>query len=93
MTEITVDFEFELHEIVYLKHAEYSRNMKPVRHIIIERSAVECHGGVQKMYRLLDGQRLIPEPILTKSLPIPEGWDVAAFIDKLKNRDEKKKTS
>ena len=92
MSAITVDFEFELFDIVYLKHAEYSRKFSPVKHIITERVAIECHGGIQKSYHLFDGKGSVPEPILSKSKPAYEGWNTLELPDETKQPAAEKET-
>jgi hypothetical protein len=70
MSSLTVEFAFEIGNIVYFRSARHDSRNQPTRYLVFERGAFECHGGVQKMYRV-DGfpDRWISEPCLTTEEP------------------------
>jgi len=74
MSSITVDFEFEIGDTVYFKAARHNLSDSPKGFTVCERGAVECHGGVQRFYRLTgfdnkDPLSGIPCVALTKDKP------------------------
>lgn len=67
MSTLTTEFAFELGQTVYFRNAENNRNSTPKPYTVWERTATECHGGIQRFYIL--GRhpelQLIPEIALT----------------------------
>lgn len=89
MSSVTVDFDFEIGDEVYLKTARSSFRETPSAVMIIERVAQECHGGVQRLYQLFGYDNLVPELVLTKQqppfqTPTTEQWEA---ITKERRRD------
>ena len=66
---LTVEFAFDIGEMVYCKAAAHRRDSFPRRFIILERLAQQCPGGVQLHYKLngVDGNHL--EIALTRDKP------------------------
>lgn len=72
MSSITVKFEFEIGDFVYYRNAMNDRTHSPFRHIVHERIAQECHGGIQRLYRLDGQEEEIPEVVLRSTPPLFE---------------------
>ena len=68
---ITVAFEFDIGELVFFSDAQHTRGHRPKQFCVTERLAQECHGGVQKLYRLsgTDPRQMHPEIALTREEP------------------------
>jgi len=69
MSEITVNFEFELGDMVYFKSAQHSLGKRPLRFVVYERLAQQCHGGIQRLYKLGTITELVPEILLRNREP------------------------
>lgn len=70
MSELKADMAFDVGDIVYHKSALFTQTITPMPQVVIERHVVECHGGVQKFYKLNEaGAALVPEIALTKEKP------------------------
>lgn len=69
MSSITVDFEFEIGDLVYFRGASHHAGVRPKQFCVYERLAQECHGGIQRMYRVTGGTDLFPAVLLTKEQP------------------------
>ena len=70
-SEVRATFEFEISELVFFKGTQHNRNCRPNQFCVTERIAQECHGGIQRMYRLsgTDPHLLHPEIALTREEP------------------------
>ena len=70
-SEVRAMFEFEIGELVFFKGTQHNRSCRPNQFCVTERLAQECHGGIQKMYRLsgTDPHLLHPEIALTREEP------------------------
>jgi hypothetical protein len=69
MSKVSVEFQFEIGELVYFKAAAHNSSHRPRRFVIYERHVQECSGGVQKLYRLDGCDRLAVEIVLTTKEP------------------------
>lgn len=72
-SEITVKFEFEIGELVYIKGAQHCEGARPRRFVITERLAQQCHADMQRLYRLegYDNRGYgVPEVALTREEPL-----------------------
>lgn len=69
MSELKSDMAFEVGEMVYVRHALHNANRVPLQYIITERYVQECHGGIQRLYKLLGEQGMYPEIALTRERP------------------------
>lgn len=52
MSKIEVEFAFEIGDFVYFKSAPHFDWKNPRKFVVVERLAQQCHGGIQRMYRL-----------------------------------------
>ena len=69
-SSITVTFEFEIGELVFIKSATHIIGSRPKRFLILERVVQQCHGGIQLMYLLdVPNLPLRPEIALTREEP------------------------
>ena len=75
---ITVTFQFKPGDLVYFRGAAHHRGQRPARFCIETRMAEQCHGGIQRMYRLVGGDRYVPELALTSTEP---GWQSKSDSD------------
>ena len=84
---ITVTFEFEIGELVFFKGTQHTLGCRPKQFCVTERIAQECHGGVQKLYRLsgTDPHLLHPEIVLTREEPAYRPVSVEERADELRN--------
>lgn len=69
MSSITVEFQFEIGDFVYMKSAPHTMESVPNAFVVYERIAQQCHGGVQKHYKLGGRDNMIPETLLTRDRP------------------------
>ena len=69
MSKIEVEFEFEIGQLVFFKGSQHTRSNRPKMFPIFERHAQECHGGIQKLYKLSFITELVPEVVLTTEEP------------------------
>lgn len=69
MSSITVEFQYEIGELVYLKDELNAFCHVPNSHVIIERVAQQCHGGIQRQYRLMRLDSWVPEIALQREKP------------------------
>jgi hypothetical protein len=69
MSQVTVDFEFEIGDLLYFRDAENSLDKHPRAFLVYERIAQECHGGIQRFYKLTGLPDATPEIALTKDAP------------------------
>ena len=65
---LTVTFKFPIGTFVYMRDARYSREAQPRPFIVGEHVASWCPGGLQKAYRLVGKNDLVPEIALTNVL-------------------------
>lgn len=79
MSELKVNFEFEIGEIVYCKDACHDQSHVPLKAVIVGRLAEECPGGVQKHYVLSRDNRRVLEHVLTREIP-PYDFRVPEYI-------------
>lgn len=70
MSQITVEFEFEIGEIVFFKAADHNSAVRPRTYQIMERLAQECHGGIQRAYVLVGSREWVPELALSREEPL-----------------------
>jgi hypothetical protein len=72
-SEVTVKFEFEIGELVFIKGAQHSDQARPKQFVIFERIAQQCHADMQRLYRLIgygEGSSFgVPEIALTRVEP------------------------
>ena len=68
-SDLTVTFEFEIGELVYVKGASHHEGMRPKQFVVFERLAQQCHGGVQMQYHLFGYDGLVPETVITRDQP------------------------
>ena len=69
MSSITVEFEFEIGDLVFFKGAQHTAGHRPKQFVVYERIAQQCHGGVQKRYRVGGITELVVEPLLVRDEP------------------------
>ena len=69
MTGFTVEFQFDIGDIVYARDAAHDEASTPMPMCIIERIAQECMGGVQRLYKTSRTDKLLPEVCLTNERP------------------------
>lgn len=69
MSSITVQFQFEIGDIVYFRQSPNNMDNIPNRFLVTERLAQQCHGGIQMLYRLHDRDALIPEVAIRGDCP------------------------
>ena len=69
MSGFTVEFEFEIGDLVYTKGSQHTDGQRPRMFCISERIAQQCHGGIQQLYKLetIDGWHA--EVVLTYDEP------------------------
>ena len=91
MTSITVDYEFEIGDLVYFQTAAHGRGAQPNRFCVQERLAQECCAGVQKQYRLVGRSDWIPEFALTRTKPPYEPQSDESIEDELRFIGEQQK--
>lgn len=68
-SSITVEFEFEIGDLVYFKAAMHTDGETPNRFVVTERLAQQCHADIQKLYRLDGVERWIPCVALSAEMP------------------------
>ena len=70
MSSLTVEFAFEVGDFVYFRSSRNDRDHAPNRFVVMERYGQQCHGGVQRLYKL-DGDftKLVPEICLSREEP------------------------
>ncbi len=80
-------FEFDIGELVFFRGAQHTCGCRPKQFCITERLAQECHGGVQKLYRLsgTDPHQLHPEIALTRGEPAYRPVSSEQQADELRN--------
>ena len=57
MSKLSAEFRFEIGDMVYLRpsvEGVIGGNVRATGGVVAERVAQECHGGIQRMYRLCD---------------------------------------
>jgi hypothetical protein len=96
MSEITVSFEFEIGELVFFRDAAHCHGIRPKRFIIEERFAQQCHGGIQRLYRLHgyprdSGYLGVPEIVLSREEPAFIPVSQAELDDRNRRADEEHK--
>ncbi len=69
MSKIEVEFEFKIGQLVFFRDAQHTRSDRPMMFVIYERLAQQCHGGIQKLYKLSRYDGLFPEVVLTTEEP------------------------
>ena len=72
MSGFTVEFAFELGQQVFFRDAPHDVDQTPRAFTVYERVAQECHGGVQRLYKLMVGEgrsELYPEILLCAEMP------------------------
>lgn len=78
MSSITAEFEFEIGDLVFTRDAEHSNDARPKTFCIYERLAQECHGGIQRLYKVVGFKEAVPEVLLTKEeppfCPVSNAW-------------------
>ena len=76
MSSITVEFRYEIGELVYIRGATNTGSITPNRFVIIERMAQQCHADFQRLYRLVGFRDLVPEIAITRDEPEyqPRHW-------------------
>ena len=98
-SSLTVEFQFEIGDIVYYRSARNDRDSVPRRFLVMERFAQQCHGGTQILYKLdADPHALIPEVCLSREEPAYDprlarrGWtEFKADLDKRAAKKEENK--
>lgn len=80
MSVLSAEMAFEVGDHVYFKHAENDLLSSPKRFAVIARYVEECHGGVQRHYKLFGRDEFVPEIVLTKERPKYEEHGEEAFI-------------
>jgi hypothetical protein len=69
MSGFQVDFAFEIGDLVYVRGSTHTQTTRPKAFVVYERIAQECHGGVQRLYKVFGLEGLVPEPVLTLDIP------------------------
>jgi len=69
MSKLEVEFEFEIGDIVFSKAAQHCSGHRPKPFIIYERIAEQCHGGVQRLYKVMGFEGFVPEVVLSRDEP------------------------
>lgn len=69
MSTLTVEFQFEIGDVVYYKNSRHTIDLDPKPHIVVERIAQQCDGGIQTFYKLGTEKDWAPEIVLTKDMP------------------------
>lgn len=87
MSKIEVEFAFELGQIVYVRSSLHTHNVSPTRYVIAERIAQECHGGVQRLYKIYGRDDFVPEIVLTSEEPAFRPVSDEEIADMLRRQD------
>ena len=66
---VAVEFEFAKGEILYRRDSNHGEGMVPRPFMVQERHVVDCHGGVQKLYKLVGEGGQFPEFSLSREMP------------------------
>lgn len=66
---LTVEFLFDIGDIVYSRASNHDCVSRPHQHIVLERFAQQCHADTQLLYKLLDWKGLVPEIALSAEEP------------------------
>lgn len=82
--KIEVEFAFEIGDLVYIRGADYTVSVRPNQFVILERSAQECHAGIQRCYKLLEMSSWVPEIALTYDEPAYRPASDAWLADRLR---------
>jgi len=69
MSSLTVEFKFQIGELVYVRGSMYGEGRRPRQFVILERIAQECPVGVQLQYKLHDVAGFMLEIALTRDEP------------------------
>lgn len=67
--KIEVEFEFEIGDLVFFRSSDHAVGIRPKTFCVYERLAQECHGGIQRLYKLGNVPESIPEVLLCKDEP------------------------
>lgn len=81
MSTLSAEMAFEIGDFVYLKHHESTPELRPRRYMVYERHIQECHGGVQRFYRVAGLEGPVAEICLSKEIP---PMDESAEIERAK---------
>jgi hypothetical protein len=69
VSELKAEMKFEIGDIVYFAATQHTDSCRPRRFVVYERFAQECHGGIQKLYRVGGEANMVSEPLLTSVEP------------------------
>ena len=69
MSELKAEMKFEVGDFVYFRNASHHIEALPKRFVVTERLVQECHGGVQRLYKLHGHEGLVPEICLCSDMP------------------------
>lgn len=69
MSELIVEFKFEIGDVVFFRTASHSDGNRPRQFLVEEQQAHRCCGGVQLFYKLEGEQLPAPEIALTTEEP------------------------
>ncbi len=83
MSRIEVWFIFEIGELVYFRGAPHNLRNIPQQFVVSERIAHECHGGIQRFYRLVGVPDLVPELGLSRITPPYQRRDPSARAEEV----------
>lgn len=91
MSGFTVDFEFDIGDLVFTKGSQHTEGNRPRLFCISERIAQQCHGGIQKLYKLetIDGWHA--EVVLTKDEPPYRPMSDARMIEHFAIMEQERK--
>ncbi len=81
MSELKADMAFEIGELVYFKGAIYNTHQTPNRYMVVERYVNECHGGIQRLYKLEGITVQVAEIALTRDVPTMDDSAIKAAED------------
>lgn len=84
MSTLTADFLFEIGDTVFFSSAQHAAGHRPKQFVIYERLAQECHGGIQRLYRLGGVDMNVPEVLLVRDEPAYRPMSQAEHDENLK---------
>lgn len=84
MSGINVEFKFEIGGMVYFRGSIHDFDHRPNQFVIAERSAHECHGGLQRLYKLVNYRDPVPEIALSREEPSYQPASDAAYKERRK---------
>lgn len=72
---MAIIFMFDIGDLVYIRGSMHSRSSTPKQFVVCERILQQCHGGTQRVYKLLNYEGWVPEIAITPAMPAYEWGD------------------